>query len=683
MPGETQAGAGQAGAGQAGQTGARGWCRSGCGAAVVVEAAGGAIRAIRPDAESPLGEAAAGCDHGLHAQRSDRILRARRRVGEGAGARWEELDTARAIREVGGEIARLRRESGSASLAILAGRSVGGDAYGALRTAGAALALGTPNLYSALADHGGPWLQAAGAVIGRESPLQCDVGRAHYVLSLGGDPARGWGPLQRGQGLAAALAHSRKTKSTKVVAVEARRSGLTADLHLQIRPGTEVFFVLGMIRATLDNRWQDAQFVRDYARGMAELEAALAPWPLERCAAACGLAPGDIQGIALKFARAAMAVCWRGAGALSGPHAGLTAWALLALHGITANLLRPGGLYEPPPPCDLTDLRQQIPPGVARSGHPTLLLQAPAAAICADLHRPGEGQPRALLSLYADPYRELPGGEALRRGLDGLDLLVAVDARETETTRRARYVLPAAHAWERADLRLFEGATLPVRHAAAAPAILPPPGGALPLEELLRDLARAAGPSLRSPLPLRLRLMAGRLASIDLHAWARRYWERNSAIPWDSFQGKPAEGGDLDRAHGTPSHPDGRMDLAPAACLAALRELQEPVRPADLPLLLLASAARDPMLPGERPAVDPGVSLHPRHGFVTGQRVRIRTAGGAVEATVRLDPGLHPEAVDLPAGYAADVMSLIPGDALDPLSGAAILDGLPCRVEAA
>jgi anaerobic selenocysteine-containing dehydrogenase len=105
------------------------------------------------------------------------------------------------------------------------------------------------------------------------------------MLLLGADPhARGWGPLQQGQGLGADLAHSRKTKSTKVVAVDARRTPMAAaaDLHLPILPGTELFFVLGMIRAILDNKWQDAQFIRDYTRDIDALEAALAPWPLAR-----------------------------------------------------------------------------------------------------------------------------------------------------------------------------------------------------------------------------------------------------------------------------------------------------------------------------------------------------------------------------------------------------------------
>ena len=674
----------------------RSWCRAGCGTAVVATVEDGVIRGMRDDPESPLGRSmvpsAVTCDHRPHAAADPRrLLRPRKRVGSPGEGRWEELSWEQATREIAGRLKDLRRQSGPSSLALLAGRPVGDDLRGALRTLGGALAWGTPHLYTPLAEAGGPWLQAAQGVIGRVSPLQGDIGRAHYVLLLSADPhARGWGPLQQGQGLGADLAHSRKTKSTKVIAVDARRTQMAAaaDLHLSILPGTELFFVLGMIRAILDNKWQDAQFIRDYTRDIEALEAALAPWPLARCAEACGLQPGDIQGVALKFARAAMAVCWRGHGALSSRHSGLTAWAILALHGITANLLRPGGIYEPPGPCDLSDLRDQLPAGTARSGHATLLMQAPAAALAADLHHPGEGQPRALLALHADPWRELPGGPDLHRRLDDLDLLVAVDAWETETVRRAHYALPATDHWEQPGLRLLDGATLPVRHAAATPALARAPGEARDLAVILRDLLLHSGPALQSPLPLALRLMGGRLAAIDLAAWERRYWERNSAVPWEDFAGKPWEGGDLNRAHGTPSHPDGRMHLLPPAYAAALRELQPPAPIPAFPLRLLGSAARDPLTcPAARSdagiGADPGVTLHPRHGIAAGARARIVTAAGSVEAVVRVDAGLHPDAVDLPAGYAADVFSLIPADALDTLSGTAALDGLPCRVEAA
>jgi hypothetical protein len=50
---------------------------------------------------------------------------------------------------------------------------------------------------------------------------------------------------------------------------------------------------------------------------------------------------------------------------------------------------------------------------------------------------------------------------------------------------------------------------------------------------------------------------------------------------------------------------------------------------------------------------------------------------------VHLDEGLRADVVDLPAGYAADVMRLIPADRRDPFVGTPMLAGLCCRVERA
>jgi len=64
-----------------------------------------------------------------------------------------------------------------------------------------------------------------------------------------------------------------------------------------------------------------------------------------------------------------------------------------------------------------------------------------------------------------------------------------------------------------------------------------------------------------------------------------------------------------------------------------------------------------------------------------GDRVRIRTSTGAVEAIVHIDDKLREDVVDLPSGHVVDVMAILPTDRLDSFAGTPAANGLPCVVE--
>lgn len=667
------------------------WCRlNECMAGLVATVEGGRIVALRADAESAAGRhgtcglctASAGA-----AEDPRRVLRPKKRVGD----RFEEVSWDVAIAEIGAKLKEIRKQSGPRALGLYAGAPVGLDSRGVARTIAAALGLGTPNLYSPLSTRGGPWIRAAELVLGHAVALQRDVGRAHYVVLLGANQeAEGWGPMQAGRNLAADLAFSRRTKGTKVVAVDPRKTALAAaaDQHLAIRPGTELFFVLGMIDAVIKNDWRDVQYTDDYCSPLGPLKEALAAWPIERCAEACGVPATDIGGVALKFARAAMAVAVPSQQCLQSEHGTLTAWALLVLHALTANLLRPGGLFDNRGVLDAHVLAKQLPtegaPRTRVGGYPLLLLQAPGAVLADEILTPGEGQLRALVAVNGDPARELPGGARLREALASLDLLVAIDVADTETTRLAHWILPSTHAWEREDLHLHDTSILPWRMTQWTPALVAAPGEARDVADILADLFKKVGPTLRGGVfGPHLRLLGGFVAGADLAKWEARLLDGSGIVSNDELRAAPHGwyGGDVDRATWRITTPSGRFELLPGPVAEALRTVSPPTAGG---LRLLTSAARDAALrPFDRAeAADPGVTLHPSAGFAEGAKVRVRTAAGAVAATVHLDASLREDTVDLPAGHVLDVAALIPTDRLDPFTGTPAANGLPCTVEA-
>lgn len=619
-----------------------------------------------------------------------RLLRPRRRTASG----WEEVDWDTAIREIGQQLKTIRKQSGASALGLYAGAPVGTNSRGLTRTLAFSLGIGSPNLFSPLSTTGGPVLRASEMVVGHPCAWQSDVGRSHYVVLLGANQhAQGWGPLQAGRNLDNDLAFSRKTKGTKVVAVDPRRTSMasSADQHLAIRPGTEVFFMLALLDQVMKNNWHEKQYVDDWCAGQAALTEAVSRWSCDRVGPICGVTPEEIAGVALKFTRAAMATVHRSPQALQSEHGTLTAWAILALHAVTANLMRPGGLYDNKGVLDIHGVAAQLPTAKAprtRTGNtPLLLLQAPGAELADEILKPGEGQLRALLCLHGNPAKDLPGGARLHEALRSLDLLVCLDVADNETTALAHWVLPSTHCWEREDLHLHDTSILPHRTTAYTPALVTPPGECRDEAQVLADLFHAVGPTLRGGAHgAHLRALGAYLAGTELEAWEKRTFDYSGQVSLSSLKEQGWWwGGEVDRANWRVTTESGKIELFPPEIREALDRLVEPQGAGGMDRWLLASAARDEALrPFDRPAaLDPGVTLHPSSGFAEGERVRISTEAGSVESVVHLDEGLRPDTVDLPAGYQTDVMRLIPTDRVDPYTGTPALSGLACKVERA
>ncbi len=668
------------------------WCRCGeCMAALLATVEGGRIVSLVPNEDDAMGRhgACGTCLASMDAANDSRRIKRPRRRGAGG---WEEIDWDTAISEIAARLKDIRKQSGARAIATYAGAPVGTHSRGLARTLAFSLGLGTPNLFSPLSQVGGPWLRATELMLGHPAALQGDVGRAHYVLLLGANQeAQGWGPMQGGRNWAADLAFSRKTKGTKVIAADPRRTPIAAgaDQHLQIRPGTELFMLLGMIDQICKNNWHESQYVRDFCRGYPELVAAVAPWTTERAGAICGVNADEIAGVALKFSRAAMAVAHRSPQALQSEHGTLTAWAILVLHAITANLLRPGGVYENKGVLDIHAVVSQLPtakaPRTRVGDFPLLCLQAPGALLADEIGMPGEGQVRALLSVHGNPARELPGGERLRAALSSLDLLVAIDIAGNETTELAHYVLPSTHPWEREDLHLHDTSILPYRTTAYTPALVAPPGEARSEAEILSELFRAIGPTIRGGTHgAHLRALGAYLAATDLAPWEERLLAHSDTVDLPTLKSAGTWwGGEVDRATWRVTTPSGKIDLFPTEIAGALAALRPPVAVGGGDKWLLTSAARDGATRSFDRHGDPGVTLHSSAGFAEGARVRVATSAGSVEAVVHLDDTLRSDVVDLPCGYAVDALALVPTDRLDPLSGCPAMSGLSCRVEPA
>jgi anaerobic selenocysteine-containing dehydrogenase len=599
-----------------------------------------------------------------------------------------------ANQEIGKAIRAIRKRHGTHSVGVYLGDEVQRSTRSLARGLAFGVGMGTPQIFSELCLGAGPRQWITEQMIGHAAPLLSDLGRAHYVCILGADPRTlGWGPMHPGMAMEQQIAHSRRTKGTKVVVADARSTPLAEamDQHVPIRPGTEPFFLLGMLVAIVRGNWQDDQFVRDYTVGFDRLQAALGDWTVERCANICDVDPPALSGVALKFSRAAMAVAHLGHGALMNAHASLGAWAWLALHAVTANVLRPGGLYESRGAVDLFAARASIPSSGAPRTHnakvPLLLMQAPATRLIEEMAAADSDRLRALVCVAGNPARTLAQPAQTERTLADLELLVCIARHEDETAQHADWVLPATHPWEQADLTLHDNGVLPMRGLMWTPPLVAAAGQARTPEAILRDLYRSARPGMRgSAWGRHLDLLSRTIVHADLEGLEHRIleWSQNVDLRDVPAGTRRLHLGDADRATWRLTTDDERIQLVPFDIEAALSSVQPPSPREDMPFLLRTSRPRD-RAPDrwhrDEAANGAGVHVHPDAGLADGARVQVRTAFGHLNTQVRHDPALRPDTAELAPEHHPDGLVLCDAAAVDPMCGVPLRDGLPCAVE--
>jgi ferredoxin-nitrate reductase len=294
----------------------------------------------------------------------------------------------------------------------------------------------------------------------------------------------------------------------KVIVVDPRRtaSAEIADLHLQIRPGTDVALFLGIARQLIHTDQIDKDFLANHVEGSDAYFQSAAKWTLTRTASACGVAEHDI----------AQAAAWLGA-----DRRFLSMWtmglnqsavgtdkniALISLSLLTGKIGKPGcGPFsltgQPnamggrevggmatllPAHRDLSnpDHRAQV----ARFWGVDALPQNPGLTAVELFDALAAGKVKAVWIIATNPAASLPSSWQAEKALSCAELVVVQDIYPTETAAYADVLLPAAGWLEKTGTM-----TNSDRRIALLEKAVDAPGEALPDTEILRRFAHAMG----------------------------------------------------------------------------------------------------------------------------------------------------------------------------------------------
>ncbi len=634
-------------------------CYSTCG--MRVEVADGRLRAIEshPDnLATPDGVCLKGLSYIERVSAKDRILHPLQRAAGG----FERIAWDAALDRIAAELGAARERHGPRSVFFYAGSGTKGllnevskdfwRLFGGCTTTFGDLCwpAGLEATRLTLGDniHNAPW----------------DLVNARLIIFWGKNPAEN--NIHQMRFVEQAIDHG-----ARVVVIDPRRtqSAESAELLVQIRPGTDGALALGLAHLLIGRHAVDTDFVRAHVHGFPEFARMVRDYQPDLVAEITDVPPEVISELADLIANVAPLSICAGFGMQRYTNSAQTVRAVIALLALTGNIGRPGAgwvyanlqsdvfstVRDPlalyPPATDDDPIRVSV--STARLG-PGMLEQSNPRLRAAWVER-------------GNPVNQNPQTATVLEAFRALDFRVVVDQFLTDTAREADIVLPAKTMFEQTDvIGAYWHPYIQIKDK-----LIEPPGEVRPETEVYRELARRLGVpeteiDARIPGP----------TDEAVEAWLERRLEPFPELTLERLRAGPVlapgarEVAFSDLVFPTPS---GKIELVSEEAATRWGADRLPgyapnsERPAedqafDFPLQLLTPNTKNRIhsqfgnLPSIR-ALDPDTfaDMSPvdaaARGIADGDRIRVFNRRGSVELAARLDNSLRPGCVVVHNGW--------------------------------
>jgi anaerobic selenocysteine-containing dehydrogenase len=487
------------------------------------------------------------------------------------------------------------------------------------------------------------------------------------------------------------IVNQARRRGAKIVVVDPRRTKIAeqADLHVALRPGTDVVLAWA-IAAELERRGGlDRAFIERHVQGFEEYMARARQYSPADAARICGVPEAQVRQLAEWYRTLSPAATSVGNGLERNQNGGSGIRAVFALAALAGKLgVRGGGLVNgagyafPKTPARLQrpDL---VPPGTRTVN---------IVDVGAHLLDPALRPPIQALFFYNhNPVIVHPDQNRMRRGLAREDLFtVGIDVVMTDSLAYADVVLPASSHFEYDDVYPAYGQHWLQR----AEPVIPPVAESLPNTEIFRRLAARFGfdePIFRAS---DAELMDDALDAAD----TRLGGARPSRIPTDRALAMTAAGEEFVLFGNVfPKTPSGKVELASSYLEEKYGQRLPSYRPYEAPYpLVLISPASDRRITstfGGSAASDgtPPLEMHPgdagARGLKDGMTVKVWNDLGEVHLPLRVTDVVPPGVISTWKGTwlrtsdnGQTVSALVPGHHADISGGACYND---TRVEVA
>jgi len=434
-------------------------------------------------------------------------------------------------------------------------------------------------------------------------------------------------------------------RGAKLVVIDPRTTPLarSADVHLPVRPGTDIAVALALHRHLFENGQADEAFLAAHTIGADRLRERAEPWTIVRASQTAGIDAAALESVARLYAESSPALIRCGWGLERNRNGGNAAMAVLALPAVAGKFGVRGGGYSmsnsaawgiektwigsPEPSTRLVNMNQ-LGRALTETNDPPV---------------------KVLFSYNANPVATVPDQRRIIRGLQREDLFTVVfEQVMTDTALYADVVLPATTFLEGYD---FAKAYGPISLQLGRP-VIDAIGESRSNADVFADLARRLN-VLRDDEPggeldLLVRVLGALPPTIADDV-------RTGAMPRPPFGAAPIQFVDV-----FPNTPDRKVHLFPTtladAAPAGLYAYQPDPATERYPLALISPASDRTISStlGELPRPDVRLTMHPDDAAARGlddkDLVRVFNDMGEVQCPLHVSAMVRPGTVSLPKG---------------------------------
>ena len=435
------------------------YCGVGCEMEAGVRA--GRIAGVRPVLDAPVSRGHL-CVKGRYAfdfiQAGDRITEPMiRDTGRWREASWEET-----ISYAASELKRIRDSYGSDSIGVLgSARATNEENYLAQKFA--RVVIGSNNVDCCARVCHAPTAAAMKMVLGAGAATNSfdDIERARTILVCGANATEN-------HPIVGARIKQARLAGANLIVIDPRRIELAryADVHLQLRPGTNIPLLNAIANVIVEEKLYDRTFVDQRTAVFEEFRTFIHQWSPERAQEACRVDAELIREAARLYATAKPSMSFHGLGVTEHSQGTEGVICLVNLALLTGNIGKPGCGVNPlrgqnnvqgsaHMGCEPDNLTGFVPLEDGRalfeSVWSTPLPAGKGKNLMAMMDAAEAGRLKALWACGYDVFLTNADAEATRRAFESLELVIVQDMFMTETGREFGTVFfPAASSFEKA-----------------------------------------------------------------------------------------------------------------------------------------------------------------------------------------------------------------------------------------
>ncbi|MEW7292708.1 molybdopterin-dependent oxidoreductase [Aquimarina sp. 2304DJ70-9] len=422
----------------------------------------------------------------------DRLRKPLKKTSSG----FVEIDWEEALDIVGERLNAIRKEHGNDAIGLYFGNPTVHN-YGAMMyVADLKKTIRSKNNYSATSMDQLPHHFASHFMFGNGMIMPIpDINRTEYMIIMGANPSASNGSIMTAAGVQKRLKDIQQ-RGGKYIVIDPRKTetAKSADEHLFIRPGTDVYFLLAMLHIITTEKKYNLKKLASHVVDLDKVISMTTPYTPESVVSITGISVEDIRRITNEYLNTEKAVLYGRMGVSTQQYGGLCNWLINLINILTGNLDSEGGAMFTNPAVPMVKNKVGHTPynrwKSRVQGLPEFQGELPVSTMVEEIITEGKGQIKAMVTHAGNPVLSSPNGGRLDKALDQLEFMVSIDIYLNETTKHADIILPPTTGLEVDHYDLIFNAFAVSNNAKFSEALFPPKEGQLHDWQIFKGLTK-------------------------------------------------------------------------------------------------------------------------------------------------------------------------------------------------